>query len=133
MPFWDRYDTILARLRAGETPEALAAEADVHIWFLHELARMVAVEEELVAAGLAAITPALWRRAKRHGLGDSWLAKRLGAAEADVRAARLARRRAPGLQGGRLVRRRGRGAHAATATRRTRTSTSRSTTTGRAC
>jgi carbamoyl-phosphate synthase large subunit len=89
VPFWDRYDTILARLRAGETPEALAAEADVHIWFLHELARMVAVEEELVAAGLGQITPALWRRAKRHGLGDSWLAKRLGAAEADVRAARI--------------------------------------------
>ena len=90
VPFWDRYDTILARLRAGETPEALAAEADVHIWFLHELARMVAVEEELVAAGLGGVTPALWRRAKRHGLGDSWLAKRLGAPEAEVRAARIA-------------------------------------------
>ena len=72
---------------------------------------MVAVEEELVAAGLGQITPALWRRAKRHGLGDSWLAKRLGAAEADVRAARIARRCAARLQGGRLVRRRGRGPH----------------------
>ncbi len=88
VPLWDRYDTILARLRAGEAPEALAAEADVHLWFLHELARMVAVEDELAGTGLDAISPEQWRRAKRHGLGDAWLAKRLGAAEEVVRAAR---------------------------------------------
>ena len=79
------------------------------------------------------ITPALWRRAKRHGLGDSWLAKRLGAAEADVRAAR---HRAPACVPStrRSTRAPPRSRRApATATRRTRTSTSRSRTTGRAC
>ncbi len=90
VPLWDRYDTILARLRSGESPAALAAESAVHPWFLAEFARMVAVEEGLVGRPIGAIEPAEWREAKRHGLGDSWLAKRLGVAEPEVRAARIA-------------------------------------------
>src|SRR5947209_13455771 len=46
VPLWDRYDTILARLRRGEEPEALAAESGVHPWFTGEFARMVAIEEQ---------------------------------------------------------------------------------------
>jgi carbamoyl-phosphate synthase large subunit len=89
VPLWDRYDTILARLRAGESEAALSAESGVHPWFLGELGRMVAVEESLVGRPVEAIGAAEWRLAKRHGLGDSWLAKRLGVPEAAVREARI--------------------------------------------
>jgi carbamoyl-phosphate synthase large subunit len=90
VPLWDRYDTLLARLRRGESPAALAAESLVHPWFLSELARMVAVEDGLVGRPVGEIAADEWREAKRHGLGDAWLAKRLGVAEEEVRAARHA-------------------------------------------
>jgi carbamoyl-phosphate synthase large subunit len=89
-PLWDRYDTLLGRLRAGEEAASLAAESGVHRWFVDEFARMVRVERSLIEAGFAGVTPAQWRQAKRHGLGDAWLAKLLGQDEPAVRGARHA-------------------------------------------
>ena len=81
----------------------------MHIWFLHELARMVAVEEELVAAGLAQVDAGAV--APREAARPRRLVAREAARRARGRGARRAhrRRRAARLQGGRLVRRRGRG------------------------
>jgi carbamoyl-phosphate synthase large subunit len=90
VPLWDRYDTILARLRAGEPGAALAAESGVHPWFVDEFERTVAAERSLAGRGLADLGAGDWRRLKRAGLGDGWLAKLLSVDEADVRGARVA-------------------------------------------
>ncbi len=87
---WDRYDTLLGRLRAGEAPAALAAESEVHVWFLEELARIVDAERRLAGRPLAELAPGEWRHAKRHGLADARIAALVGADEGDVRAARIA-------------------------------------------
>ena len=111
---------ILARLRAGEAPEALAAESGVHPWFCSELARMAA------RRGATLARPAL------DGL-DADALRRAEAARPRRRVARRRARRATRarcasarralgvrsrLQDGRLLRRRGRGAQRPTATRR---------------
>ncbi|MFM7552496.1 MAG: carbamoyl-phosphate synthase large subunit, partial [Actinomycetota bacterium] len=87
---WDRYDLILSRLRAGEDPDALSRESEIHPWFLWEFARMVAAEEAVRAAGLDGLDADAMRRAKQLGLGDARIAELVGTDEGAVRERRRA-------------------------------------------
>ena len=121
-PLWDRFDALLgAPARGRGRPRRSSAETGVHPWFCHELARMVARRG---GAGRgrrsAASTPRRCGARKRHGLARR-APRRRGSARPRPRCASRAPRcrRAPRLQDGRLVRRRGRGARRPTSTRAT--------------
>ena len=90
VPLWDRYDTLLARLGRGEEPASLAAESGVHPWFVDELGSMADALRGLAGRGVADLHAAAWRRLKRLGLADAWLAGALDADEGAVREARRA-------------------------------------------
>ncbi len=66
------------------------AETKVDPWFLDQMSMITEERHALEATGLAGMDRRAWRRAKRLGFGDAQLAHLWGAAEADVRAARLA-------------------------------------------
>ncbi|HSY15865.1 MAG TPA: carbamoyl-phosphate synthase large subunit [Jatrophihabitantaceae bacterium] len=59
-------------LRAGISIERLAEVSGIDPWFIDQIAQLVELRAELMAA--AALTPALLRKAKRHGLSDRQLA-----------------------------------------------------------
>jgi carbamoyl-phosphate synthase large subunit len=90
VPLWDRYDTMLHRLRRGEAPDRLAAESGVHPWFVEELTRMVAVEAEFQRRAPGQITAEEWRYAKQHGISDARLATVMEVDERRIREARRA-------------------------------------------
>jgi carbamoyl-phosphate synthase large subunit len=59
-------------LRAGASVEEVSAATGIDAWFVDQIASLVELRDELVAA--PALTPALLRKAKRHGLSDRQLA-----------------------------------------------------------
>jgi len=67
----DRLWRLLAALRRGEDPLALARRTGIDPWFLERLGRIVALERRLLAEDL---TPELLREAKRAGFGDAAIA-----------------------------------------------------------
>ncbi len=88
-----------AALRRGVTVEDLSRATGVDRWFLDQLLEIVRerhdLEEALAPGGdraavLAALSRRDWLRAKRRGFSDAQIAYLAGAAESDVRAARLA-------------------------------------------
>ncbi|HEY0389761.1 MAG TPA: carbamoyl-phosphate synthase large subunit [Gaiellales bacterium] len=87
---WDRFDVIAARLSEGETPQALADESHVHLWFVEEWARVTEAERGLRGSPLEGISPGEWRRSKRLGIADARIAELTGTAERDVRRTRRA-------------------------------------------
>jgi len=58
---------IMAALRRGITPQAIADHTKIDVWFLDKLQNIVAMEKTLLSEPL---TPELLRRAKRLGFGD---------------------------------------------------------------
>ncbi len=58
---------IMAALRRGITPQAIADYTKIDLWFLDKLQNIVNMEKTLLAESL---TPDLLRRAKRLGFGD---------------------------------------------------------------
>ncbi len=94
VPSPGRLGDLFRALAAGEAPDALAALTGIDPWFLDQMQRIVACDAGL-AAGAARDPDAPWRdgrvrEAKRLGLSDLHLARRLGLAETAVRARRLA-------------------------------------------
>jgi carbamoyl-phosphate synthase large subunit len=59
-------------LRAGASVEEVSAATGIDAWFVDQIASLVELRDELVAA--PALTPGLLRKAKRHGLSDRQLA-----------------------------------------------------------
>ena len=59
---------LMAALRRGHTPEALADWSGIDSFFLHKLLNIASCERQLLQA--AQLTPALARRAKRLGFSD---------------------------------------------------------------
>jgi carbamoyl-phosphate synthase large subunit len=59
-------------LRAGASVEEVAAATGIDPWFVDQIALLVELRGEIVAA--PALTPALLRKAKRHGISDRQLA-----------------------------------------------------------
>ena len=79
-----------AAIRRGIPLERIYDETRVDPWFLDQMSLITEERAVLEATGLAAMTRAGWRRAKRLGFGDAQLAHLWGAVEDEVRAARLA-------------------------------------------
>jgi carbamoyl-phosphate synthase large subunit len=76
--------------------EALAEATGIDPWFLDRFAAIVAERARLAAigggsgsTGVAALSKADWRRAKRLGFSDAQVAWLFGTSEAEARAARL--------------------------------------------
>ncbi|HEU5008961.1 MAG TPA: carbamoyl-phosphate synthase large subunit [Jatrophihabitantaceae bacterium] len=59
-------------LRMGASVEQLAAATGIDPWFVDQIAQIVELRSELIDA--PALTPALLRKAKRHGISDVQLA-----------------------------------------------------------
>jgi carbamoyl-phosphate synthase large subunit len=93
-PYADRLGDLFRALAAGEAPEALSALTGIDPWFLNQMRRIVVLDRALVER-IQRDPEAPWREgmireAKRLGLSDRHLARRLGLTEADVRKRRLA-------------------------------------------
>ncbi|HET9682439.1 MAG TPA: carbamoyl-phosphate synthase large subunit [Candidatus Limnocylindrales bacterium] len=101
-PSDDRLWRVMALLRRGVTTAAVGAATGISAWFLAELARNVALEREVAAAGRRLVDPndrpaaQLLATAKRAGFGDRDLAELAGVELGAVHAARGALGLRPG-------------------------------------
>jgi carbamoyl-phosphate synthase large subunit len=86
----DRPFQLEAAIRRGISLEEISAKTRVDPWFLDQMSLVTEERAALEATGLAGMDRRAWRRAKRLGFGDAQLAHIWGAAEDEVRAARLA-------------------------------------------
>src|SRR5690606_13683034 len=77
-------------LRRGVAIETIHARCRVDPWFLDQLAMITEEQAQLAELGLAGMSRAAWRRAKRLGFADAQLAHLWGVPEREVRAAREA-------------------------------------------
>ncbi len=95
-PRAERIWALWEALRAGHSPDDLAAVSHIDPWFLAQLAEIVDMEQQIAAyETLDALPPALLRAAKRMGFADEHIAALLSGkgqsvTEAEVRARRLA-------------------------------------------
>jgi carbamoyl-phosphate synthase large subunit len=72
-------------LRAGMSPDDLAAAAGYDPWFCEQMALIIAIERKLREHTLDTLPPDLLREAKEHGFGDAQIAALLGTANAGRR------------------------------------------------
>jgi carbamoyl-phosphate synthase large subunit len=84
----DRPFQLEAALRRGISIERIYDATKVDPWFLDQIAQLVDERAHLAEVGLAGMTRASWRRAKRLGFGDGQLAWLWKVPELDVRRAR---------------------------------------------
>jgi len=88
-PSAERLRDLFQVLAAGEKPEDLSRLTGIDPWFLHQMRRVVELDQQLVER-IARDPEAPWREglvlaAKRMGLSDRHLADRFGLPERDVR------------------------------------------------
>ncbi len=88
IPTPDRLAAVFEGLRRGMDPSDIHRLTRIDRWFLHHIAGIVAVEQQLDGRFLSGLSDAELRRAKRIGLSDAWLARILGTTEAAVRSRR---------------------------------------------
>ena len=87
----ERLFHVEAALRGGASVERLHEATAIDPWFLDQILQLVEARRELEAvAGVDAMSPRDWKRAKRFGFGDGQLAYLWGTTDEVVRAARLA-------------------------------------------
>ena len=86
----DRILYVADAFRAGDDVASVAAASGIDPWFLSQIEAIVETEATLVGRTVESLTPAEWRQLKRDGFADARLATLLGAAEGEVRQARLA-------------------------------------------
>src|SRR6478735_52617 len=91
----DRPFQLEAALRRGITVDDLYAATRVDPWFLDQILSITEERHHLADLGMAAMTRASWRRAKRLGFSDAqlaylWSSPDAPVTELEVRAARLA-------------------------------------------
>jgi carbamoyl-phosphate synthase large subunit len=84
----DRPFQLEAALRRGLGVERLHQATSVDPWFLDQIERVSQERERLATLGLAEMTRADWRRAKRLGFADAQLAYLWSVTSAEVRTAR---------------------------------------------
>ena len=90
IPTPDRLPAIFEALRRGMDPSDIHRLTRVDRWFLHELASIVAAEEQLDGRFLSSVSAEELRRSKRLGMPDDHLAKILATTEEQVAARRAA-------------------------------------------
>jgi carbamoyl-phosphate synthase large subunit len=83
-----RLRKVMDAMRAGATPAELFEATAIDPWFLDQLALINEVATEVIAA--EELTPALLRRAKRHGFSDDQLGRLRNMSAAVVRGVRHA-------------------------------------------
>src|SRR5512133_556493 len=76
--------------RAGMSVEAVHALSFVDPWFLDQIEELIAIESDVVAAGLDALDARRLRFLKRKGFSDARLAQLTGTSESALRALRRA-------------------------------------------
>ena len=86
----DRILYVADAFRAGYDVARVAAATGIDPWFLDQIEAIVADEAALAGRSVAQLEAGEWRSLKRDGFSDARLATLLGAAEAEVREARLA-------------------------------------------
>jgi carbamoyl-phosphate synthase large subunit len=86
----DRPYELEAALRRGITVDELYTATKVDPWFLDQISRIIEERAHLAGVGLAAMTRADWRRAKRLGFADAQLAWLWSEDVVAVRSSRLA-------------------------------------------
>jgi carbamoyl-phosphate synthase large subunit len=87
-PHDGRLKKVMDALRAGATPEEVFEATKIDPWFVDQLLLINEIAEEVTAA--PELTPALLRRAKRHGFSDAQLGKIRGMSADVVRGVRHA-------------------------------------------
>ncbi|MBV9662519.1 MAG: carbamoyl-phosphate synthase large subunit, partial [Actinobacteria bacterium] len=85
----DRPFQLEAALRRGISIDRLYEVTRVDPWFLDQISQIVEERAALADIGIAGMTRADWRRAKRLGFADAQLAWLWGTTDDEVRAARL--------------------------------------------
>ncbi|MGY2874934.1 carbamoyl-phosphate synthase large subunit [Marmoricola sp. URHA0025 HA25] len=83
-----RLKVVMDAIRAGATPEEVHEATGIDPWFVDQLALINEIAMEVIDA--EELTPALLRRAKRHGFSDAQLAKMRNLGEDVVRGVRHA-------------------------------------------
>ena len=94
IPTPDRLPALFEALRRGWDPTRIAEQTRMDMWFLAELAEIVAAEQTLRGRFLSGISAEELRRAKRLGMPDAHLARILATNEDAV----VARRRDAGVE-----------------------------------
>ncbi len=88
-PCAERYDLIMELLRRGVSTDEIEAATDINPWFLLEFEEIAKREASLRGRPLAEIDAREMRLAKQTGFSDAELAGFTGAAEEEVRSARM--------------------------------------------
>ncbi|MFL6109106.1 MAG: carbamoyl-phosphate synthase large subunit [Marmoricola sp.] len=88
VPTDGRLKRVMDTIRAGATPEEIHDATGIDPWFVDQLGLINEIAQEII--GAAELTPALLRKAKRHGFSDGQLAKMRGLNEDVVRGIRHA-------------------------------------------
>jgi len=73
-PYWDQTLQIRNGLKLGASVEELSDITKVDPWFLHQINKLVHMEEEIRVCSLYRIEEAFMRRIKRHGFSDVQIA-----------------------------------------------------------
>ena len=94
IPTPDRLPALFEALRRGWDPTRIAEQTRMDMWFLAELAEIVAAEQTLQGRFLTGVSAEELRRAKRLGMPDAHLARILGTNEDAL----VARRREDGVE-----------------------------------
>ncbi len=88
-PNWERIWHLADAIRLSISEEEIHRASRIDPWFIRQVARIVAMEQEVKQAGTKALKNAdLLREAKRYGLSDAHLAVLTGTTEEAVRTAR---------------------------------------------
>jgi carbamoyl-phosphate synthase large subunit len=88
VPTDGRLKRVMDTIRAGATPQEIHDATGIDPWFVDQLALINEIAQEVIGAD--ELTPALLRRAKRHGFADAQLAKMRGTTEYVIRGIRHA-------------------------------------------
>jgi len=86
IPTPDRLSALFEAVRRGWDPTEIHRITRIDRWFLYELQRIVALEQQLDGRFLSSVSGAELRRAKRAGMPTEHLARILGTTEDKVRA-----------------------------------------------
>jgi len=86
----ERIFAVEAAIRRGISLERVFDTCRIDPWFLDQISQITEERVALESAGMAAMTTATWRRAKRMGFGDGQLGYLWGTDEESVRDARIA-------------------------------------------
>ena len=87
-PHDGRLRKVMDTIRAEATPDEIHQATGIDPWFVDQLALINEIAQEII--GASELTPALLRKAKRHGFSDSQLGKMRNMDEAVVRGLRHA-------------------------------------------